>query len=182
MKKIALTAIALAAAMSFNAHAVQDISHSPTALTLNSSNNSINFGGKFAANNKDNFFADKFTFTLNSVYHAEAIVSSISASASTGLALTGFSIYNNAGQLVFGGQQVSTGVKDVWKLPTHDFQAGNYWLQVSGYMVSTTSGSYGGNINLKQGPGPGPIPEAETWGMMLAGLGALGVLARRRKA
>ncbi|MFZ3289766.1 MAG: FxDxF family PEP-CTERM protein [Telluria sp.] len=48
-------------------------------------------------------------------------------------------------------------------------------MQVSGTLVSTGSGSFGANLNLA------PVPEPETYGMMLAGLGILGMLSRRRK-
>lgn len=50
-----------------------------------------------------------------------------------------------------------------------------YELKVSG-TVGASGGSYGGNIVAT------PVPEPETYAMMLAGLGALGFLARRRKS
>jgi hypothetical protein len=41
-------------------------------------------------------------------------------------------------------------------------------------MVSATSGSFGGAVMLA------PVPEPATYGLMLAGLGLLGFMARRR--
>ena len=52
--------------------------------------------------------------------------------------------------------------------------SGNYFLKVTGTLGGT--GSYNGNITLAT-----PVPEPETYGMMLAGLGLMGFLARRRK-
>ncbi len=152
---------------------VVDVSHAPKAITL--IDNSLNFGAKFGNGLKNGTFADKFTFSLTDSYRAEAIVSSISSSAANGLALTGFGLYNNAG-LVASGVQQSTGVRDVWYIPTASLSSGNYWLQVQGYVVSNTSGSFGGNVNIT------PVPEPETYGLMLAGLGVMGLVARRRKA
>jgi hypothetical protein len=43
--------------------------------------------------------------------------------------------------------------------------------------VNTGGGSYGGDINVAMAP----VPEPSTYGMMLAGVGILGMLARRRK-
>ncbi len=50
----------------------------------------------------------------------------------------------------------------------------NYELKISGTGITGTSASYGGNLVAT------PVPEPETYAMMLAGLGALGFLARRR--
>jgi hypothetical protein len=44
-------------------------------------------------------------------------------------------------------------------------------------MVSNTAASFGGAVMMAA-----PVPEPETYGMMLGGLGLLGFLARRRKA
>jgi hypothetical protein len=76
---------------------------------------------------------------------------------------------------VQAGTMLGSGSIDLWSLSSAHLAAGDYYVQVSGRLVSDTSGSFGANINLA------PVPEPETYGMMLAGLGILGFLARRRK-
>lgn len=54
---------------------------------------------------------------------------------------------------------------------------GSYTLTVSGYKVTPAlAGSYAGNISIS------PVPEPETYAMLLAGLGLLGLSARRRNS
>ena len=61
--------------------------------------------------------------------------------------------------------------------PTNSSQPSQRFLlvQVRGNMVSNTSAAFGGAVMLA------PVPEPETYGMMLGGLGILGLLARRRR-
>ena len=53
--------------------------------------------------------------------------------------------------------------------------AGSYYLAVGGLSNGTQGGIYNGAISVTA------VPEPETYAMMLAGLGALGFLARRRR-
>ena len=53
--------------------------------------------------------------------------------------------------------------------------AGNYYLAVGGLSNGEQGGIYTGAISVTA------VPEPETYAMMLAGLGALGFLARRRR-
>ena len=53
--------------------------------------------------------------------------------------------------------------------------AGNYYVAVGGLSNGTQGGIYNGAISVTA------VPEPETYAMMLAGLGALGFLARRRR-
>ncbi|HZV67520.1 MAG TPA: FxDxF family PEP-CTERM protein [Telluria sp.] len=152
-----------------------DISTAPQALTF--VDTSAFFGDAFAMNNASNTFADHFTFAVTGTAptNLDAIVSSISRSADTGLDITGLSLFNAGGTLVSSGASLQSGTIDVWTLKSDSLAAGNYYVQVSGTMAGTTSGAFGGAIMLA------PVPEPETYGMMLAGLGLVGFLARRRK-
>ena len=82
-----------------------------------------------------------------------------------------------ADKLIASGTGHAAGPIDVWTLSGNSLAAGNYYLQVSGKMVGTTAASFGGAMMMMAAP----VPEPETYGMMLAGLGVLGYLARRRK-
>ena len=175
--KSMLAALVLATA-SFaapTAHAA-DISNPPQALSLVGT--SAFFGSSFAMNNNGDTFMDHFTLSITGTVpqSLDAIVSSISRTASTGLDITGLGLYSSGGSLITAGTMSSTGARDIWTLSANSLAAGSYYLQVSGSLVSDTSGSFGGSVMLN------PVPEPETYGLMLAGLGVVGMLVRRRKA
>ena len=153
-----------------------DISTPPQALSLVGT--SAFFGDSFAMNNDGDTFMDQFTFNVTGTtpMSLDAIVSSISRTASTGLDITGLGLFTSTGTLLSSGVMGSSGARDIWTLSADSLAAGSYYLQVSGSMMSNTSGSFGGSMMLN------PVPEPETYGMMLAGLGVVGFLARRRKA
>jgi hypothetical protein len=180
MKKTLLAALVIATA-SFGTTAMAQtatvIGNSPQTLTL--TNNAGFFGDVLGINNKGNTFADKFTFSVTGAtgMNLNAIISSISSSASTGLDITGLALYGANNTLVSTGKMMQTGSIDVWTLSTNNLTAGNYYLQVSGSMMSAGAASFGGAISMAA-----PVPEPETYGMMLGGLGLLGFMARRRKA
>lgn len=134
------------------------------------------FGDSFDINHMGDTFSDHFTFSVTGApANFDAIVSSISRTASTGLDITGLSLFTAGNTLVKAGTSLHSGMIDVWTLSTASpLLVGNYYLQVSGTMVSTTSGSYGGAVMLA------PVPEPETYGMLAAGLGLVGFMARRR--
>ena len=191
MKKSLIAGIVFATA-TFGSSAVMaqttpaaTIGNTPQVLDL--TDGSGFFGDTFAANNNGASFADHFTFTVAGTtgMNFDAIISSISRSADTGLDISALSLYRVGGgtgtggtagdTLVSSGSSLMSGEMDVWTLSSDNLTAGNYYVLVSGNLVSDTSASFGGAVMLA------PVPEPETYGMMLAGLGVLGVLARRRK-
>ncbi len=161
------------------------IGNTPQVLDL--TDGSGFFGDTFAMSNNGATFADHFTFSVTGTMpmNFDAIVSSISRTADTGLDFTGLSLYRVGGgtgtggtagdTLVASGTSLQSGSMDVWTLSSDNLQAGDYYVMVGGNLVSDTSASFGGAVMLA------PVPEPETYGMMLAGLGVLGFLARRRK-
>lgn len=146
----------------------------PQALHL--VGNAAFFGNSFDINHMGDTFSDHFTFSVSgSPSNLEAIVASISRSATTGLDITGLDLFTAGNALVKAGTPLQTGAIDVWTLATSSaLLAGDYYLRVNGSLVSNTSGSYSGAMMLA------PVPEPETYGMLLAGLGVLGFIARRR--
>jgi hypothetical protein len=169
-----LAGLVLATASLGSSAFAADISSAPKALTI--VDTSAFFGDAFAMNNSGDTFMDHFTFNVATTpVNLDAIISSISRTAATGLDITGLGLYSSAGTLVRAGSMASTGVQDIWTLSANNLASGNYYLQVSGSLVSNTSGAFGGSVMLN------PVPEPETYGMVLAGLGVVGMLARRRK-
>jgi hypothetical protein len=193
MNKSLIAGIVFATA-TFGSSAVMAQTTTPTATigntpqVLDLTDGSGFFGDTFAMNNNGATFADHFTFSVSgtSSSNFDAIVSSISRSANTGLDISGLSLYRVGGgtgtggtlgdTLVSSGTSMHSGAMDVWSLSSDNLAAGSYYVLVAGNLVSDTSASFGGAVMLA------PVPEPETYGMMLAGLGVLGFLARRRKA
>lgn len=178
MKKTLIAALMLAT-VSFGSSAVMAqtmIGNSPQAIDL--TDGAGFFGDMFTANNQGNTFADRFTFAVSgtSGSNLDAIISSFSRSADTGLDITGLALYGADDMLISSGTAAQSGTLDVWTISSGNLMAGNYYLQVSGNVVGTTPSSFGGAVMLA------PVPEPETYGMLLGGLGLLGFLARRRKA
>jgi hypothetical protein len=129
-------------------------------------------------------FTDIWTFNLGTASAVAASITNVEvsfASLSMG-GIVGFSAWLN-GKLLVGptsavttdGLTVTTQVLAGGSI----LPAGMYQLKVSGTGITGASASYGGNIVAT--PVAAPIPEPETYAMLLAGLGVVGFVARRRK-
>ncbi|MGZ3183969.1 MAG: FxDxF family PEP-CTERM protein [Telluria sp.] len=168
-----LAAIALAGATVAPAFAA-DISHAPETLTFDAG--SAFFGGLFTGNNSGNTFTDVYNFSLATPGALTADLLSVSGNAKNGLDITGYSLYSSTGTLVTGGNQLSTGLTDQWSINSGSLAAGNYQLRVTGSVLSQAAGKYYGSVTMAQA-----VPEPQTYAMLLAGLGLMGVAARRRR-
>jgi len=71
---------------------------------------------------------------------------------------------------------VNTAKKDLWSLDLGSVSTTVHTIQVDG--ISSNSGKFTGTVGVQVTA----VPEPETYAMMLAGLGALGFLARRRNS
>lgn len=171
--KTLLSALVLAGAglMAHTAYAA-DISNPAETIMLE--DNAAFFGALFEGGNAGNTFTDRYDFTTSSAGSLTADLFSGSGNARNGLDITGFSLWGSTG-LILDGSQLSTGRLDEWTLTSDGLAAGSYYVQVTGSVLSNAAGKYSASVALA------PVPEPETYGMMLAGLGLLGVAARRRK-
>ncbi|MDN2672956.1 FxDxF family PEP-CTERM protein [Janthinobacterium sp. SUN026] len=172
MKLKSLIAVALLSAASIGVAQA-------TAYNVDLTNTTGNLwtGGFNATPSPLGAFTDTFTFTPDATFGstAQAFLANLSVTGSdassinfssanlNGIALTGF-----GGPTVFGYAQGEV------LAPTNLLFNGPMVLTVMG---NSNGGSYGGTFNLNLAP----VPEPETYGMLLAGLGVLGFLARRRK-
>ncbi len=138
----------------------------------------------FSAGNNDLFgntavvgpFADTFSFTVpGSTSVAASVISGFDTNSMFQVAFTGFELFDSA-----GGPALATGFTAggfFATLPSLSITAGTtYDLVVTGNLIGAAPGSYAGNVNIS------PVPEPETYAMLLVGLGLVGFAARRRKA
>ena len=89
---------------------------------------------------------------------------------------TSITLSNGTSSWAFTQTAGSNDALEIYTLPDTVIGSGSYTLTVVGTVTGgATSGSYGGNINIA------PVPEPETYALMLAGLGAVGLLISRRR-
>lgn len=186
----AMLATAALAGPAVHAQAVRNLSHL-VLIPDNAGGYSATFGDIFTASQRGSSFLDTFTFTVDRP-ETFAITGS----------LTTLNLYmdppeNGAEQMIksvwirdFGlfsydpatgatGPELSVnntpygheGFDGAWHL-----NPGTYAVQVRGDVLGNFGGSYAGDVAIM------PVPEPQTWGMLLAGLATVGALARRRKA
>jgi len=97
---------------------------------------------------------------------------------------------NNAGQVVGGSGAANAGIPFLWQngtmtdLNTFAGVVGTGWTLTQARAINDLGQIVGSGIN-PQGASRAfllaPVPEPETYGMLLAGLGVMGFMARRRK-
>ncbi len=82
----------------------------------------------------------------------------------------------------FSVSALHAGYAAAWGLPTTGDYTGSFLLGVSSWDGGPASAQVGWRqVSLTLDQQTAPVPEPETYAMMLAGLGLLGVVARRRK-
>lgn len=131
------------------------------------------FGKTFAANTIGNTFTNDYTFSTSAASSLTGAVISIKG-LSTDLNITGFNLIPTVGATVTG-LAFSSGYVDAWLITAPNMLPGNYTLEVTGKVLGN-GGSYGGNVNVNVSA----VPEPETWGMMVGGLGLIGMAIGRR--
>lgn len=122
-------------------------------------------------------FNNVFSFMMPTETSGNGAANSIALGNDGSFSYTAFNLYSDLALTT----KIATGV--ISSLGSFDFASlsfsnllspATYYLNVIG-STSANSASYSGNINIS------PVPEPETYAMMLAGLGLLGFSARRRK-
>ena len=175
--KTALAAIALTASMfAPQAQAVTVVDH-PLLNLIDF--NSDNLGNSFAAAGA---FSDHFTFTTDaSAYLTDALLHTVKPE----VTISSFGLYLASNNSLVGNSAVEVSQTDssvaqagsgYWRFSGVNIAANtDYYVAVNGTVLSTSGTAYGGTVFIT------PVPEPETYAMLLGGLGIMAFLARRRK-
>ena len=132
-------------------------------------------------------FDNKFTFSVDSRFDSSAPLTSTYLRTKRGfndLLIQQFNLvaYDPVtlalGTTIYGTNNTSPlpHSDDTWSLKGVYLKQGSYFLEVQGLVLGSTGGSYSGNLVVAA------VPEPETYGMLLGGLGLIGFLARRKAA
>jgi hypothetical protein len=144
------------------------------------------FGDTFAAFDANGTFTDVFTFDTSRPFDVAASLTSVYLNSphTEDLDITAFSLYRYdpstmavLGTAIAGVDESRFGANptDAWSLSAYGLRAGAYALRVDGRVRGAGGGTFGGDLAVA------PVPEPQTWSMLLAGLGMAGALAQRRK-
>lgn len=123
-------------------------------------------------------FSDIFTFTLPTAGSVGFSVINFPVTGFFNSILTSASLFSNTDGTLFnaddkliGGATVSNNKITFASAP---LGSGSYYLNVSGIANGPQGGLYNGAVSVTA------VPEPETYAMLLAGLGVMGFIARRR--
>lgn len=172
LKKIAALAAFTFASIGANA-AITDLGALPSDSKFAKS-----FSGQVSSNGN---FTDQLTFSLSKASDLTFVVGNFFVPSFFNLTLTSASLYANADTALFNADDLllnpTSNVSSSAGSAYSALAAGTYYLQIAGNASGTYGGLYNGAINITT---TSPVPEPETFVMMLAGLGLMGAVARRR--
>ena len=132
-------------------------------------------GNSFNATAFNSSFSDEYTFSLNTL--SQSVGTTVTIDLSLGannfqLSNMVIEMFDSTGVTSYGFDNTMDASKSLQLITT--LGAGSYKFLVTGVVSGNLGGGYGGVLQAV------PVPEAETYAMMLAGLGLVGFMARRR--
>jgi|GEM_PF-275525 len=145
------------------------------------------FNGFSMANAVGSAFDNKFTFSVDSRFDSSAPLTSTYLKTGAGvhdLLIQHFNLVEYdpttlaLGTTIYGVNNTTSvpNSDDTWSLKGVYLKQGSYFLEVQGLVVGSSGGSYSGNLTVAA------VPEPETYGLLLGGLGLIGFVARRKAA
>ena len=159
-----------------------------TNLSIGPLPTSLAYSNSFASASSGSTFWDDYIFTIPNG-SANSVTSSINLDSILGLSNLQTRLYTGSAHqtaAVVPGTLMSAWGTTVNFSPTVGITtvvlnpitllAGTYTLQVRGTVTGTSGGSYAGVLNVAQ-----PVPEPESYAMLMTGLGLMGFMGRRRK-
>lgn len=141
-------------------------------------NNQAQIEHLLSGGNAGKSFTDRYSFTTSTTGDLDAVLFPRSNNSVSALAISGFSLYDSKGALVTNAVK-SVAAASGYKIDLDNLAAGSYFLQVNGTLASNAAVKYLAKLNF--GPEPAAVSEPASAGLMLAGLGLLGAMARRRR-
>lgn len=116
----------------------------------------------------DDYYAISFVGTRN-------LTASLFGSGANAAAFSAFDLLASDRTTIIIDGTVNSGPRAAFgTMEGFNLMGGDYFIRVAG--GASGSGEYGGYVNLVS-----PVPEPETYAMMLAGLGMIGFVSRRKK-
>jgi hypothetical protein len=187
LKSLVLAVVAGAALMAQGAGAAT-VDRTAPLVTADDGLGGFNahFGDTFAQSATGSTFTDIFTFDVGTPFDAAASLTSsyLNTPQAKDLLITGLSLYRYdpvtkamVGTAIAGIDGTGSGADapDSWSLSGYGLTSGSYAIQVDGKVRGVGGGAFGADLTIS------PVPEPQTWGMLLAGLGVCSALAWRRR-
>lgn len=158
-----------------------------TPITVSPLPASLTYGNSFTGLSTGVTFFDDYIFTIADG-SANSVTSSINLDSIFQLSDLSARLYT--GSTHYTGLAVPGTLMEVWGTVANfsptvsattvvlnplSLSAGTYTLQIKGIVTGLYGGSYAGVLNIAP-----PVPEPETYAMLLAGLGLIGFISRRR--
>jgi len=188
LKSLVLSSLLAGAALVTQGAYAQVIDRSAPLVTVDDGVGGFNayFGDTFSAASAGSTFTDLFTFNVGTPFDAAGSVTSsyLDTPLTKDLLITSLNLYRydpatNAilGTVVYGINNTGFGQHptDSWSLEAFGLQAGSYAIRVDGRVLGAGGGAFGADFTVS------PVPEPQTWGMLVAGLGLLGAATLRRR-
>jgi hypothetical protein len=189
LKSLVLSALVAGAAFASQGAAAQATNRSVPLVTVGDGVGGFNahFGDTFASSTAGSTFSDVFTFNVGTPFDAASSLTSsyLNTPLTKDLLITGFSLYRYdpatmavLGTAIAGINETGFGSHptDSWSLSAYNLTNGSYALKVDGRVLGAGGGAFGGDLVVSA------VPEPQSWAMLLAGLGMVGMAARRKLA